>query len=92
MRLFPQLVRYVAETVVGELLANKLVEIDDRERIVGVVENIVTADLEREDLLEEEARELINRHYEQVRASGAEYYELFRKVKEKLAKDKGIIL
>jgi hypothetical protein len=92
MRLFPQLVRYMAETVVGELLASKLVEVDNRGRIAGVVENIILADLEREEQLEEEARELLNRHYEQVRASGAEYYELFRKVKEKLAKEKGIIL
>jgi len=82
----------MAESIVIELLAGKLVKVDDRERLVGVVENIILADLELEDQLEEEARELLNQHYEQVRASGAQYYELLRKVKEKLAKEKGIIL
>ncbi len=92
MRLLPQIVEYMAESIVIELLAGKLVKVDDRERLVGVVENIILADLELEDQLEEEARELLNQHYEQVRASGAQYYELLRKVKEKLAKEKGIIL
>ena len=92
MRLLPQIVEYLAESIVIELLAGKLVKVDDRERLVGVVENIILADLELEDQLEEEARELLNQHYEQVRASGAQYYELLRKVKEKLAKEKGIIL
>ena len=90
MRLLPQIVEYMAESIVIELLAGKLVKVDDRERLVGVVENIILADLELEDQLEEEA--LLNQHYEQVRASGAQYYELLRKVKEKLAKEKGIIL
>ena len=92
MRLLPQIVEYMAESIVIELLAGKLVKVDDRERLVGVVENIILADLELEDQLEEEARELLNQHYEQVRASGAQYYEPLRKVKEKLAKEKGIIL
>ena len=92
MRLLPQIVEYMAESIVIELLAGKLVKVADRERLVGVVENIILADLELEDQLEEEARELLNQHYEQVRASGAQYYELLRKVKEKLAKEKGIIL
>lgn len=92
MRLLPQIVEYMAESIVIELLAGKLVKVDDRERLVGVVENIILADLELEDQLEEKARELLNQHYEQVRASGAQYYELLRKVKEKLAKEKGIIL
>ncbi len=92
MRLLPQIVEYMAESIVIELLAGKLVKVADRERLVGVVENIIFADLELEDQLEEEARELLNQHYEQVRASGAQYYELLRKVKEKLAKEKGIIL
>jgi len=92
MRLVPQLVEYMAESIVAELLGGKLVEVGDRDRLVGVVENVILADLELEDLLEEEARELLNQHYEQVRASGAEYHELLRKIKQKLAKDKGIIL
>ena len=92
MRLPPNLVLFMADSVVGELLSGGLIEMDDRDRIARIVENVVLDDLEAEERLEEEARELINRHYEQMRAEGAEYYVLLRKVKEKLARDKGMIL
>lgn len=92
MRLQPNLILYIAETVIGDLLRAGLLVCNDRERLAGMVQNIIVEDLEREDRLDEEARELLSRHYELVRSSGAEYEALFRKVKARLADEKGIIL
>ena len=92
MRLLPHLVFYMAETVVAALVREKLVASDDESRLAGLVENVIVADLEAEERLDEEARELLSQHYEQVRASAANYRELFNKVKAKLAEDRGIIL
>ena len=92
MRLLPHLVSYMAETVAAALARETLGSIDDESRLAGLVENVIVADLEAEERLDEEARELLSQHYEQVRASGAHYRELFNKVKAKLAKDRGIIL
>ena len=82
----------MADSIVGALLESKAVRLDDRERIAGKVENVILADLEAEERLEEEARELLNKHYEMVRAEGAEYGELLRKIKAKLAQDRGIVI
>ena len=92
MRLLPHLVSYMAETVVAALAREKLVSSDDESRLAGLVENVIIADLEAEERLDEEARELLSRHYEQVRDSGAHYRKLFNKIKAKLAKERGIIL
>lgn len=92
MRLHPKLITYIAETVIVELLKSGMIKVDDESRLSDVVENLITEEMQVEDRLNEEVRDLLSRHYEQVRASGAEYDRLFVMVKEKLAKEKGIVL
>jgi hypothetical protein len=92
MRLHPRLISYLAESVTADLLRDKLLAVDDADRLAAVVANIFTQEMEREDKLNEEVRALLAKHYEQVRSSGAEYDQLFKMVKAKLAKEKGIVL
>ncbi len=86
------MILYLAETVVNDLLRDGKVSTGDRQRVIGLVESVIRSELEIEDKLNEEARALLELHYEEVRASGAGYHELFGKVKARLAKEKGIIL
>lgn len=92
MRLAPRLIEHIAETVIANLLRDKKITVENERMLVGVVENIITADLEREDELNEEVRDLLKQHYQLVRKSGAAYDDLFRKIKKKLAEEKGIVL
>ena len=92
MRLLPHLVQYMAETVVTHLAREGYAEIGSPRRLAEVVANILDGEMEREAALEEEAHDLLSRHYEQVRAEGAEYHELFKRVRDRLAGDRGFIL
>jgi hypothetical protein len=92
MRLHPRLISYLAESITADLQRDKLLAADGEDRLAAVIANQITEELEREDKLNEEVRALLAKHYEQVRSSGAEYDQLFKMVKAKLAKEKGIIL
>ena len=92
MKLHPQLVSYIAETLVADLIKEKKISVHDDRMIIGLVENVIEDEMELEAQLDEEVREVLSEYYEQMRASGVSYDEMFRKVKAQLAKEKGIVL
>ena len=52
----------------------------------------ITEELMREDKLNEEVREVLVQHSSEMQRSNITYTEMFKMVKRKLAKEKGIIL
>jgi hypothetical protein len=92
MRLHSRLVSYIAETVVAELQQNRRIRLQDPRPIVTMVEHLIEDDLEAEAELDDEAREVLADHYQEMREGGVNYDEMFRKVKAKLAHEKGIKL
>ena len=57
----------------------------------GADEN-VTDELQVEDRLNEEVREVLIQHASEMERSNITYTEMFKMVKRKLAKEKGIVL
>jgi hypothetical protein len=57
----------------------------------GIARTIVE-ELQVEDRLNEEVREVLVQHTQQMERSDVTYSEMFKKVKRELAKQKGIIL
>ena len=92
MRLHTRLVSHIAESVVSELQQGRRIRIQDDRPIVTLVEHIIEEDLEAEAALDDEVRQVLADHYEDMRAEGVNYDEMFRKVKAKLAHEKGISL
>jgi len=45
-----------------------------------------------EDRINEEARQILIQHQEQMRSTGVSYQEMFKKVKSQLARDKKLVL
>jgi hypothetical protein len=92
MRLHPVFVNYLAAQLVADLVKARKVRIEDERMIIGLVKNTILDDLEAEEALDDEAREVLKVHYDKMRAAGVSYDEMLRKVKAQLAKEKGIVL
>lgn len=92
MRLNKQQIEHLAFNVIKDLLAEKLIVSDNREKTVADVQGIITQELEREDLLDEKVKEILKDKLSEIRNSNIDYYELFRMVKTKLAEQENIVL
>jgi hypothetical protein len=92
MRLHPQLIEFVAESVITDLERDNMITVHDDRLLIGLVENIIEQEMDLEKELDEEVREILADHYEQIRTTGMSYDDMFRKVKAQLAKEKGIVL
>lgn len=82
----------IAAAVVKRLTLKKCVEIKDEPAARDAVRRIVLENLQAEERLDADARQLLLDHAKQIRDSTADYRQLVGKVREKLARDRGFIL
>jgi hypothetical protein len=92
MRLHPQLIEFIAESIIADLERDNIIAVDDDRLLIGLVENIIEQEMDLERELDEEVREILADHYEQMRSAGMSYDDMFRKVKAQLAQEKDIVL
>ena len=65
---------------------------EDRPGLLEEITNLLTEEFQKEDRLDQEVREILSRHMEKIRRENIEYQTMFRMIKTKLAKEKGIVL
>jgi hypothetical protein len=85
-------VGHMAAEVVKQLVEGKLIE---TKAVAGVTQRVRQRMLEEltiEDRLNDEVREILMQHQEQMRQTGVSYQEMFKKVKGQLARDRKLIL
>ena len=92
MRLTPDEIEFIARKIVKTLVAEGKLEIDSERRVVGDLIKVVTEDLSVEDRLNEEVREVLMQHASEMERSNMSYTEMFKMLKKKMAKEKGIVL
>ena len=92
MRLSPDEIQYISRKIIKTLTAARRIEVDDAELVVEGIARVITEELQVEDRLNEEVREVLIQHTHQMERSDITYSEMFKKVKRELAKQKGIIL
>lgn len=92
MRLNKQQIEHFAFGIVKGLLNEGLILTDDKEKMVIEVQEIITKELEREDLLDEEVKEILRGKLNEIRNANIDYYEMFKMIKSKLAEKENIIL
>jgi hypothetical protein len=56
------------------------------------IQEIVTRELEREDALDEQVKEILKEKLNEIRNTNIDYYEMFKMVKTKLAEKEDIVL
>ena len=92
MRLSPDEIQYISRKIIKTLTSDRRIEVDDREQVIEGITRTITEELQVEDRLNEEVREVLIQHTQQMDRSDITYSEMFKKVKRELAKQKGIIL
>lgn len=86
-------VGYMAAELAKRLIANKMIEIATP--VATLAERIrlkMAEELGVEDRLNEEVREILNQHADEMRRTGVSYQEMFKKVKGELARQRKLTL
>ncbi|PYQ05580.1 MAG: hypothetical protein DMF83_14875 [Acidobacteria bacterium] len=92
MRLTSDEIEYISRKIVKTLSAEGKLEMDSNARVVEAIGRVITDELMVEDKLNEEVREVLIQHASEMERSNITYTEMFKMVKKKLAREKGIIL
>ena len=92
MSLQKEYVHHLSRRVVDELIRREMIETSGvvllREKILAVME----AELGLEDRINEEVREILKGYADEMRNTGVSYQDMFKVVKNKLVKDKKVVL
>jgi hypothetical protein len=86
------LVSYMASEIVKKLTEGELVEVKNSNAVTQRVRHAMVEEITVEDRINEEARQILIQHQEQMRNSGISYQDMFKKVKAQLARDRKLIL
>ncbi len=85
-------VGYMAGEVVKRLLADNMIETAGAPALVQRVRAAMQDEISVEDRLNEEVREILNKHADEMRRTGVQYQEMYKKVKGELARQRKLIL
>jgi hypothetical protein len=87
-------VGYMAAQVIKKLVEENLVEIKEKEMdpVIARVRMRMTEEITVEDKINEEARNILTQHQDEMRRAGISYQDMFKKVKGQIARDRKLIL
>ncbi len=77
---------YLARQTVKHLIDAKMITTTDPKATEQSINNAMLEELALEDRINEEVRVILEAYSEEMRKSGAQYAEMFKKVKTELAK------
>jgi hypothetical protein len=93
MRLSKERVRHMAESLAGRLLQEEHIElIGDRVALVAGLDQAITDELSVEDRLNAEVRQMLKAYDKQIEQGQVDYQKMFQMVKQKLVRERGLIL
>lgn len=87
-----QIAERMADVVLKRLTTKKVIEVKNEGAARAAIRHVVIENLLAEEKLEADARQLLLDHAKAIKDSSADYRQLFGKVREKLARDRGFIL
>ncbi|RPI98787.1 MAG: DUF507 family protein [Candidatus Aminicenantes bacterium] len=92
MRLNKNQLEHLASVILRSLAKEGKIIVEDRGRLLEEVTNVLLDEFQKEDRLDQEVREILSKHMEKIRRENIEYQAMFKEVKKKLAREKGIVL
>lgn len=93
MRLSKERVHHMAETLATRLQQEDHVELlGDRKVFVQMLDQAMTEELSVEDRLNAEVRQLMKAYEKDIERGQVDYQKMFTMIKNKLVRDRGIIL
>ena len=79
-------VGYLARGVTNKLIAGEFIEAPDKQAVAERINSALLEELSLEDRINEEVRVIIETYSEEMRRSGANYQEMFKKIKNELVR------
>ena len=83
---------YMANEVAKRLAENNMIDATNPAALAERLRVKMTEEITIEDRINEEVREILNKHAEDMRRTGVSYQEMYKKVKGELARQKKVIL
>jgi hypothetical protein len=85
-----EFVAYLSRQIVKRLTPGTI-ETHTPEKVTELVQNIITSELDAEDKLNDEVREILEQYSDYMRREGVSYQEMFRKAKNALIQQRKIV-
>ena len=93
MRLSKERVKHMAETLAVRLVQEGHVALlGQHKSLVEALDHVVTEELSIEDRLNAEVRQLLKTYEQQIESGQVDYQKMFTMIKQKLVRERGIIL
>ncbi len=93
MRLSKERVRHMAESLAGHLQAERHIALTgERTTFVDALDQAITHELAVEDRVNAEVRQLLKAYEQQIDQGQVDYQKMFQMVKQKLVRERGLIL
>jgi hypothetical protein len=92
MRLNKNQIEHLASVILRNLAKEGKIIVEDKGRLLEEIAAILVDEFMKEDRLDQEVRELLSKHMEKIRKENIEYQQMFKEVKKKLARERGIVL
>jgi hypothetical protein len=87
------MIHYLAQAIARDLSEKALIQIaGEREKVEELVRDVITEDLQVEDRLNDEVKELLRAFSNEFSRGEADYHRMFTMVKRKLVQERGLIL
>jgi hypothetical protein len=92
MGLRREYVRLLSTKIAEDLVKQEMIEVPEGLDLAEQVFQVMDAEVNLEDRLNEEVRGLLNQYQDQMRQSGASYQEMFKLIKNKLVRERKLVL
>ncbi len=92
MGLRKEYVRLLSTKIAEELVQREMIEVPENLNLAEQLFEVMDAEISLEDRLNEEVRTLLNQYSDEMRQKGASYQEMFKLIKNKLVKERKLIL
>jgi hypothetical protein len=92
MGLRREYVRLLSTKIAEDLVEQEMIEVPEGLDLAEQLFQVMDAEINLEDRLNEEVRVLLNQYQDQMRQSGASYQEMFKLIKNKLVRERKLVL
>ena len=92
MALRREYVRLLSVKVAEELQKQEMIGVPEGLDLAAQLFQVMDTEVSLEHRIDEEVRSLLNQYQDQMRQSGASYQEMFKLIKNKLVKERKLVL
>lgn len=92
MRLNKNQIEHLGSLILRNLAKESKIIFEDKSRLLEEMTSLLIEEFQKEEHLDQEVRELLSKHIEKIRKDNIEYQQMFKLIKAKLAREKGIVL